>query len=644
MRRRILIAIALILLAVALFSFPSAQSVAAGVALFLFGMKGLEDGFSGFGGGALERALERATASKARAFGFGVASTAVMQSSSLVTVITISFLSAGLMSLASGILVIFGANLGTTTGAWLMAAFGMKANLSAAAMPLLVFGGIFSMQRKQTVHAIGSICAGIGFLFLGIHFMKEGFSEVSESVDLTALALPGIAGLVVFTLVGAFMTIVMQSSHATLMLTIAALSTGQVTYGNALALTIGANIGTTISAVIGAAGSNARGRRLAAAHVVFNVVTGVLALALIVPLGALVDLTGDALGIGAENWTMKLAVFHSYFNILGVVVMWPFVSKLVVWLERAFRDKDDAAHSVWLNDAALRHPGAAVEAMLREADHLLDNAFEVLVHSVGIHRSDVLSSLSLDELVSRPQAPFEPDVLAAYQRRVKHIYSELFEFATEAHSSLSRSQQARANGVRVASRRIAVAVRAVTLMVPNLLRYGRGTPPEAFQIYQQLRRQIASAFRAVYRARAADSVNEGAAIVELLRREVATTDADVNRRLDELVRSRSIAATVATSIMNDSGHVFDIATALADAAEALYVVHEAGAEDLAERARDEQIPMHTGEIRNTYDELRKTGRLQAIGDIRLTGQYERVNMDREERAKRRAEPKGRDRS
>ena len=141
---------------------------------------------------------------------------------------------------------------------------------------------------------------GVGFLFLGIHYMKDGFSVFAEHIDLTLYALPGVTGLLVFTLIGIVATVVMQSSHATVTLTITALAAGQLTYENALALAIGANVGTTVTAVIAAIGASISGKRLAGAHLIFNFVTGVFALLMIRPLLAAVEHIAAWVGIGAR--------------------------------------------------------------------------------------------------------------------------------------------------------------------------------------------------------------------------------------------------------------------------------------------------------------------------------------------------------
>ena len=293
---------------------PDIKQIAAGVALFLFGMLALEEGFKAFTGGLLEKILRKTTNKLWKSLSFGVVTTTLMQSSSLVSVISISFISAGLITLASGIGIVFGANLGTTTGAWLVAGFGLKVKISAYAMPMLVFGVILVLQKQKELKSLGYIIAGIGFLFLGIHYMKEGFEIFRADIDLKAYAVPGYTGLFLYTLIGILATVVMQSSHATLVLIITALASQQITYDNALALAIGSNVGTTITAILGSISANVNGKRLAAAHLVFNAVTGILAIVFVYQLIDLVDWIALYLGVASDNYTIKLAIFHTLFS------------------------------------------------------------------------------------------------------------------------------------------------------------------------------------------------------------------------------------------------------------------------------------------------------------------------------------------
>ncbi|MDV7270874.1 Na/Pi symporter [Thioclava sp. A2] len=182
--RRFFLPVALGALIFAFWLNPSVQDIAAGVAIFLFGMLMLEDGFRLLSGGLLERILQASTRSTPRAVLFGTVSTALLQSSSLVSVITISFLSTGLISLIGGVGVIFGANIGTTTGAWLVAGLGLKVNIAAFAMPMIALSIVLVFQKAKPLRGIGYALAGMGFLFLGIHYMKVGFDSFKDEIDL----------------------------------------------------------------------------------------------------------------------------------------------------------------------------------------------------------------------------------------------------------------------------------------------------------------------------------------------------------------------------------------------------------------------------------------------------------------------------
>lgn len=314
--RRYYLPVAIGALLLAFWFSPDAQEIAAGVAIFLFGMLMLEDGFRLFGGGLLERMLERATLSTPRSIAFGIVSTTLLQSSSLVSVISISFLSAGLISLIGGVGIIFGANIGTTTGAWLVAGLGLKVNIAAYAMPMIALSIVLVFQKPKVLRGVGFALGGLGFLFLGIHHMKEGFDAFKDQIDLSRFALAGFLGLVVYSLLGTVATVIMQSSHATMVLILTALAAGQITYDNALALAIGANIGTTITALLAslaASGANARAAVVVAlVHLLFNL-SGTL---LIYPIPAI-----RRLPLVAAEAMARLAVNSRRWALLYVIIL-----------------------------------------------------------------------------------------------------------------------------------------------------------------------------------------------------------------------------------------------------------------------------------------------------------------------------------
>ncbi|RLQ21108.1 Na/Pi cotransporter family protein [Seongchinamella sediminis] len=546
------------------------KDIAAGVALFLFGMLCMEQGFKAFSGGTLQRLLSASTDRLWKSLSFGVVSTTLMQSSSLVSVITISFLSAEIIGLAQGIGIIFGANLGTTTGAWIVAGFGLKVNISAYAMPILVFGVLFLMQSSARIKGLGWILVGIGFLFLGIHFMKEGFSAYADQIDLTRYALPGIAGLLAFTLIGILATVVMQSSHATLTLTITALAAGQVTYDNALALAIGGNVGTTITALLGSISANISGKRLAAAHVIFNVVTGVLALVFIQPLLQVVEYLSEAVGIAADDYTLKLAVFHSLFNVIGVMIMVPLLPRLVRFLEQHLQGPPMAGDQPrYLSKASLELPEIASQAVYKETLHLLDNAFSLIAHGVDLRRSLIFSEVDMQPLLERTPEQIEIDLDRQYALMIKDIYSANIEFISRAQAAAPAEYSDQYSNLRRANMDTVAAIKATKHLRKNLQVYSRDRNPDLRREYNRFRIRVGGVLRELGALRETD--DPVVILLSLDQIKVASLDAAnfASATVDKLIRERTITSKMATSLINDGAYTRELVARLIEVVDAL---------------------------------------------------------------------------
>lgn len=299
----------------------------------------MEDGFKLFSGSVLENILQRFTSNLFKSITTGFFATTLVQSSSLISVIVISFLSVELLTLTQGIGVIFGSNLGSTTTAWIVSALGLNIKISLFAMPMIIFGAIFRFMNGNTYKGIGNILLGLGFIFLGISYMKDGFETLKDSIDLASFAMDGFLGLIVYIIIGAVATVVIQSSGATMAIIITALSSGSIIYINALALAIGANVGTTVTAIIGSLTSNENGKRLALAHLIFNIITALVAVIFLHYIKDLVDYISPYFNIDSTNYSMKLALFHTIFNILGILLVAPFINIIVVISEKLIKKK-----------------------------------------------------------------------------------------------------------------------------------------------------------------------------------------------------------------------------------------------------------------------------------------------------------------
>jgi phosphate:Na+ symporter len=565
----------LLALAIVLIYNPNFKTIAAGVAILLFGMIMLEEGFRVFTKGPLQNLLKKATDKLYKSIGVGALVTALIQSSSLVSVITISFISAGLISLAGGMGLIFGANIGTTATAWLVAGFGLKIKISALAMPMLVFGIIFSFQKKASLKGIGNVLAGLGFFFLGVHYMKEGFDVFKEYIDLTQYAVPGFLGVIIYTGVGILITTILQSSSATLALILTALSAGQIDYENALALAIGANVGTTITAVLGSLSSNVAGKRLAGAHLIFNVVTGLVALAFIYPLANLVNILSDAFGISSSDYTLKLALFHTIFNMIGVLLMIPLIKKLEKILLRFFKEEEekDIHEPKYLNESVLEFPASAISALRKESKYLFKKAiFEIVAHALNIHRGDIKSDLKLKKIVKQSHEDMNTDVEELYYTKVKTIYGEIIKYATTAQSrlKLSNRQNDQISQIIVANRKMVEIIRDVRELNKNVSHYLDSDNEHISKEYDIFRRKIAKVLRVIYLFRTQDEKEQYYSKLIVLKNEAKESMRQGNDSINKLIRDDLITIEMASSLVNDNDNVNDTIKKLIQVAELLY--------------------------------------------------------------------------
>lgn len=536
---------------------PDFKAIAAGVAIFLFGMLSLEEGFKAFTGGTLERILQKFTNRLWKSCLFGVVTSTIMQSSTLVSIITISFLSAGLLGLAQGIGIVIGANLGSSTGAWIIAGIGLKIDIAAYAMPILTFGVILVLNSNKALKGTGYVLAGIGFLFLGIHYIKEGFDAFQDTIDLAAFAMDGVAGLLLYTLIGIIATVITQSSHATLALVITALAAQQITYDNALALAIGANIGTTATAVIGALKANVAGKRLAAAHVIFNVGTGIFALILIQPYTAAVEIGSRWLGIAADDYILKVALFHSLFNLTGTLIMLPLTERLSKLLETHLKPKPRTVSAPrFITESMLGMPDAGLEAARKELQHLFSNVFDVMALVLHADPIRLRRGESLELLANPPERVRSIDVDEYYQSRIKPLHGSILDFLARMETNGPQSRQAFM--LRSASQDLIEALKDLKHLQKNLVRFLGSPNPYLRKEYVLIRQRLALLLHALEQLRS-EPPESVTLTLDVLGAGVEEKDIVANGQLDRLIRERRIDAETATSLMNDSAYAYDIA-------------------------------------------------------------------------------------
>jgi len=553
-----------------------ARTIIAGVAIFLIGMHYMENGFKLFSGGALETVLERFTGTTPRAIFTGFLSTSVVQSSSLVSVIIISFLSAELIGLTQAVGVVFGSNIGTTTTAWLVSAFGLKIKISAYALPMLIFGVVMQFSKHVSYKGIGSVLIGLGFIFLGISYMKEGFETLKEGLDLAEYAMGGYAGVAVYILLGAVATVIIQSSSATMAIIITALATGQIDYINALSLAIGANIGTTVTAAIGSLASNQNGKRLAVAHLIFNLVTALFAVGFIYQLKDLVEWLAPYLAIPAGDDTMRLALFHTIFNVIGVLLVVPFLKQLVNFLETLFRDDEKArGRAKYLTPEVMEIPATALAALRKETIHLYDKSVEAIVHAMNLHRTEIFSDAEIDEVIERSTSPIKINVDEVYQSELKSLYGEIIEYASMSQTYMDQQGNNEIFELKQAARKIIEMVKDVRELQKNLNFYSKSHNSFIIEQYDKLRAELVEVLRIIQELRENDFDEEDVLTrVEVEKVNAKEREIAQNYEVDALIREHKIDSHSASSLINDITFAQSISKKLLTCAETLWVRDE----------------------------------------------------------------------
>jgi len=325
--------------------------LAGGLCMFLFGMKMMSDGIQQSAGDRLRKTLNYMTGNRFTGMLTGFAVTGIVQSSSAVTVMVVSFVNAGLLTLTQSIGVIMGANIGTTVTAWIVSLIGFSLNISSLAMPAVGVGFIMSVV-KWNHKSIGDIIMGFGFLFLGLYFLTQEMSSLSTAIhfdSIGAFSHMGFTAILIGAVTGFVMTLLFHSSSATTAMVLTMVFSNIVTYPMAAGMVLGANIGTTIDAVLASIGAKTAAKRAATIHVLFNVIGTLWALPLIKPLLMLVDFItpGAPVGVGA---TAHLAMLHTVFNTINTIIFLPFVNqfaKLVTFIIRDGKQEEESKHYVF---------------------------------------------------------------------------------------------------------------------------------------------------------------------------------------------------------------------------------------------------------------------------------------------------------
>lgn len=371
--------------------------------LFLYGMKLMSEALQKVAGDKMRSILSAMTSNRVKGVFTGILITALIQSSSATTVMVVSFVNAGLLSLIESIGVIMGANIGTTVTAWLIAILGFKVNMAQLALPLIGLGLPFMFSSKRSHKSWGELIMGFALLFIGLSFLKDSMPDIKGNVEalnfIAKFTDLGYASYFIFMLIGTVLTVLIQSSSATMALTLVMCANNIIPFEMAAAMVLGENIGTTITANLAAMIANTSARRAARAHLIFNVF-GVLWVLAIFPFFLdFIAYINEFLGGGnpfknAEAVPVALSIFHTTFNIFNVCLMiWftKFIAKVVVKLVPIKETDDDSFKLQHINIGLLSTPDASIFQVKQELALYAEDTvkmYHLAVNSLEMNKKD----------------------------------------------------------------------------------------------------------------------------------------------------------------------------------------------------------------------------------------------------------------
>jgi phosphate:Na+ symporter len=365
----------------------------------MFGMFLLEEAVKQLSGRTFKRFIKKTTTGKIRSIFSGIFATAVLQSSSAVSLMTLAFVGAGVMSMQNAVGVIMGTNVGTTFTGWIVATFGFKLKIEAYTLPLIGIGGLGLIFLNSFPRYLGfsKLLVGMGFLFMGLDYMKLSVEEFANTIDIADFPH---YGTWFYIIIGFLLTALMQSSSATLAIILTAINSKVILFSEGAAMVIGANVGTTVTIFLGVIGAVQIKKQVAYSHVIFNVGTGIIAFVFLPFFLNLVEWLEPE----QNNDVVGIAIFHTLFNVLGVLIFLPFINILVKWLERMFPVKSDEV-TIFINNVSHDLPEAALKALNEETKHLFYETIRLGMMVLRIDNKEMSASQHLVpiELLAKKQ-------------------------------------------------------------------------------------------------------------------------------------------------------------------------------------------------------------------------------------------------
>lgn len=408
-----------------------------GIGMFLIGMMHLTDGLKQSAGEKLELYLNRGTNTKRRGFFSGFMLTALVQSSSVITVATIGFVNARLLSMGQAVWVVFGSNVGTTMTAWIVALIGFQVKVELFALPMVGVGAFLHvLARGVQLRAFGGALLGFGLLFVGLDLLQGSLDAYKNSFMILGPSSFDVAHVMILLGMGFLLTVIMQSSSASMAMILTLVNAQVVPLELGAAAVIGANVGTTSTALLTTIGATANAKRVAWSHVSFNLVAGLVAL-LLLPLVSGVFAEAYSRQLMGGNAAFWLAIYHSLFNLIGVLIMIPLEPSVTRFLSRRFKKPESNHFRLrFLDKNTITMPPLALQSISKELDNLAQLVASIIVREE--RDSDTQEQIDrLYELLEK----FDAYLVQALRQPMAQINADAFSRIIKCSQSLSNALQ-----------------------------------------------------------------------------------------------------------------------------------------------------------------------------------------------------------
>lgn len=462
--------------------------LAAGVGLFLFAMYLLEESLKNLSGRNFKLFLQRITKNAIGAVTGGAIVTAILQSSSMVSFMVLAFVGAGVFTMKNAMAIILGANLGTTLDSWLVATVGFKTDIEVVAYPAVCLGGflLILFGNRKNIKYLSFFLFGFGLLFIGLSFMKTAMEAQVKIFDFSQYAQ---MHLIVFLLIGFVITMLVQSSSVTMVLTLSALHAGAISFPIAAAIVLGSETGTTIKIVLGAIGGNASKKRVVLGNFIFNVCTTVFAFLLLKPILSLI--TGL---FNIKDPLIGLVTFSSLINLFSIFFFLPFIDQFARFLERFFKDSNGNT-AAFIKHATIAEPITALDLFRRETNFFIHNSmlFNLELFKIDTHEMQTNSNYTE---INEKRKFFEKTPEEKYDF-LKQLQGELQLFYLQLRPKLQTQQYSELNQLISSVRSSMHAVKSIKDIGSNISNLSHSSKDIKYNFFIHHKKETETLYKAL---------------------------------------------------------------------------------------------------------------------------------------------------